>query len=418
MRAMRDCRGGAGCMRALVDLTPGQRGRNVAVRIGCRVEIRPVANLAEDAMAIELKPGNLSQLPWPPPNSSRHRVQDHENWATVAAKYKMSARDLILFNFGTERPAEINWYLNHYVGCPDTPDKKNRMFSASASPGYIYYPNVKITVPAITVTSDPLKTRAWTLVKEFGARPGPGVWQQLSRKQVAEQMLERIDDPSLVNQGSAGLCPSASVVYTLVSTRPDEYVKAVTDLYDFGRTQIGKWKIAPGTDLKNYQLPPAARIPAADWVIMASIRDSENWLIDYEAETDNGGAWGDEVAEWLRKAGFTTVIEEWNSFFNKDEAHLRRANALYASGHKVCLLVHAEIVALVGSCAKIGWTFEPNHWVVLASKIAIVGAGSGSTVGMTVFSWGHKLSIPQLGCGPVHLSDFLQHYYGFVACKF
>jgi len=124
------------------------------------------------------------------------------------------------------------------------------------------------------------------------------------------------------------------------------------------------------------------------------------------------------VANWLRKAGFTTVIEEWNYVCNKDETHLRRADTLNESRHQVCLLIHAEMLVLAGQCARTGWTFKPNHWVVLASRISFGGFGSKKTLSMTVFSWGERLPIPQPHCAPIYLSDFLQHYYGFVACKF
>jgi hypothetical protein len=108
-------------------------------------------------MAIELKPQNQAKQPWPPPNSSPYKVQDNEDWASVATKFKMTVRDLIIFNFGTERPGEINWYLHHYVGCPQTQDKRNRVFCSSANPGYIYYPTIRM--PPETITGLP----AWRI---------------------------------------------------------------------------------------------------------------------------------------------------------------------------------------------------------------------------------------------------------------
>jgi hypothetical protein len=193
----------------------------------------------------------------------------------VASKVNLTVKDLIVFNFGTDRPAEINWYLNHYVGCPETPDKRNRMFSSSAKPGYIYYPTIRITIqPDTIITGDPRKSKARVLVQQFAANPSTGVWPYLARCQVAQQLMARIEAPYLINQGNAGLCPSAGVVYALASSRPDEYVKTVIDLYDMGRTQINNWKIEPTSDLKKYWVPGST--PAADWIILASIRDSEN----------------------------------------------------------------------------------------------------------------------------------------------
>jgi len=53
----------------------------------------------------------------------------------------MEPWDLIVANFKTRDPAEVNWYLRHHTGCTQpTPDGKNRMFSASASPGIVHIP--------------------------------------------------------------------------------------------------------------------------------------------------------------------------------------------------------------------------------------------------------------------------------------
>lgn len=366
-------------------------------------------------MAIEVKPHIALQ--WPPNNSSSYKVSDNENWASVAAKFNMTAPALIRFNFATDNAAEVNWYLHYYVGCPEAPDKKNRMFSSFANPGLIYYPTTRITMPEDTIVVNPRKLKARALVDEFAARKRNSAFPHLSRQRVADQLRQRIDRPSLINQGQAGLCPSAAVTYALALSEPDQYVKAVIGLFDDGHARIAKWDIKPCADLKNYNLPANAGIPEADWVIMASIRDSEKWFIDYQAESDNGGAWGDEVAKWLRKAGFTTVIEEWNTLLFKDVYHLKRADHLYRSGYRVCLLVHADVIADSGQCAIPGWTLQPNHWVVLASGVRFGGTVNAPTVNLTVFSWGKRLPIPQPGCSPVTLADFLHHYYGFVACK-
>ena len=42
------------------------------------------------------------------------------------------------------------------------------------------------------------------------------------------------------------------------------------------KAKLGRLSIEPGSDARNYD--PKGKIPQVDWLTMASIRDSENWL--------------------------------------------------------------------------------------------------------------------------------------------
>lgn len=79
-------------------------------------------------------------------NSVRHRVRDGESWDSLAARYGVPARDIIMANFKTLVPEEVNWYLRNYVGCnKPTRDGNNWMFSSSAVPGIVQIPPVRRT---------------------------------------------------------------------------------------------------------------------------------------------------------------------------------------------------------------------------------------------------------------------------------
>lgn len=251
---------------------------------------------------------------------------------------------------------------------------------------------------------------ARALIEEFARKPFPGAFPQLDRSKIAFGLNERVTTPSLINQGQAGLCPSAVVVYTLARTDVIDYVRAVIELFDQGKTKIGKWVLNPCRDLRDYKPPASAKIPQCDWIIMASIRDSENWFIDYQSETDDGGAWGNEVAKWLRKAGYTEVKESWNSFFNKNIAHLSEANDLFAKDFQVCLLIDSDL--LEGKTAILS---RPNHWVVLGSEVKTNFSSPTSNVEMDVFTWGEQKTLPTKA---MQLDDFIDYYYGYVAAKF
>jgi hypothetical protein len=68
----------------------------------------------------------------------------------------MTEQDLIYANFQTLVPAEVNWYLRHYIGCNrPTHDGNNWMFSSSASPGIIQIPPIYYEMPEETIIGTP-----------------------------------------------------------------------------------------------------------------------------------------------------------------------------------------------------------------------------------------------------------------------
>lgn len=93
-------------------------------------------------MANESEPDNPLPVDFVPEGSvATHRVRDGEDWASVAAQYNVKVDDLIYFNFHTNVPEEVNWYLRRNTGCNVSDDGGlNWAFSSSADPGLIYIP--------------------------------------------------------------------------------------------------------------------------------------------------------------------------------------------------------------------------------------------------------------------------------------
>lgn len=79
---------------------------------------------------------------WPPlwPDKT-HKVQDGDNWWSLAEKYgRKDPWDIIQFNFNTHTAEEVNYYLAQLVGCTRSNDGKNYSFSSADSPGVLYIP--------------------------------------------------------------------------------------------------------------------------------------------------------------------------------------------------------------------------------------------------------------------------------------
>jgi hypothetical protein len=110
-----------------------------------------------------------SPLDYVPTSGTPYKVATNDSWWTLAERPEvraagMTANDLCYFNFKTRKPAEINWYLHHKVGCQlSTRDGKNYVFSSADRPGVVYLPKVG-QPPPVTETTPPTvsaRTNAW-----------------------------------------------------------------------------------------------------------------------------------------------------------------------------------------------------------------------------------------------------------------
>jgi hypothetical protein len=66
--------------------------------------------------------------------------------------------DLIWFNFDTDEPREVNWYMPYYVGCWQSNDGKNFSFR-DADPGIVYMLPLGYKRPA-TLVADMLSAKS------------------------------------------------------------------------------------------------------------------------------------------------------------------------------------------------------------------------------------------------------------------
>ena len=93
---------------------------------------------------------------WPPPDhrgSYRVGRDPSINWQTLAWSWGLpDVWDLIWFNFGTDDPREVNWYMHHYVGCWKSNDGRNFSFK-DADPGLVYMPPLRYKRPAVLVAA-------------------------------------------------------------------------------------------------------------------------------------------------------------------------------------------------------------------------------------------------------------------------
>src|SRR5437899_11272972 len=82
--------------------------------------------------------------------------------------------------------------------------------------------------------------------------------------------------------------------------KPELYVQYVIDLFTTGKARIGSLEVKPGLACRVYQ-PPKGKIAPVDWVALASLRDSDNLVMDIASVHDDvaSRSRGREFASWL-----------------------------------------------------------------------------------------------------------------------
>lgn len=253
-------------------------------------------------------------------------------------------------------------------------------------------------------------------VNAFAARTGPQAFLRIERQRVAEGLTARVNHPNRVNQRGALLCGPAKMVRLAAEQRPIEYVLFVIDLFEKGKGTLGEWVIEPGEMLKNYR-PPLGRDPdgiqLADWIPMASIRDSENWLWPHADIKSNGGTYAYEMVRWLRQSGYT-FVRDASSPSTESETHLRVADLLQRTGHKVLLLIDANVLEPPANRPA---KKQMDHVVVLTTPISFIGSGATGRLDFNVYTWGREMQMIPRGSLYMRTDDFLRHYYGFIAAR-
>jgi hypothetical protein len=255
----------------------------------------------------------------------------------------------------------------------------------------------------------PAASAARDLTVQFEGKPNYFLWQ-VERKPIAEGLRDRIIDPGLIQQGTAGLCGPASTLFDLASRDPVAYVQFVIDLYEKAEANLGTIPIKAKRNLTSRPIP--AGVPAVDWLPMASIRSSENNFMRYVKDKDyfRGMTLPHEIVSWLRSLGYTDIVNRTSLLFDRSRRILEQASQHFDQGDRVILFINGKLM-YTDQMSK--GSLLPNHWVVQTAPFIFMR----DSVSVAVFSWGEsRYSIPRDGSF-MPIKDFLNHFYGYIAAS-
>jgi hypothetical protein len=302
------------------------------------------------------------------------------------------------------------------------------------------------------------KAKAHQRIDHLRKGSGPGMWLHLHRTRVADELHDRVEDPTKIDQGQVGLSGPAAFMQDLATDDPEAYARLAQELFEQGHAHLfraanrraGAKFINPDEDLRTYPIPfdPAGKdtyIPEADWLVLASLRQAYdhwswwNWEHFYQALPTEGGTYAKDIEQLFKDTGYTKVINSTGESHWHNQNSATQASQYVAQGYRVYLQINADLLVPM---APFSGKDELNHAVGLISPITVgppsavgppraVGPSSAvgpSTVQFKIFTWGKALTIPLRQAdrhappldksGNMTWPTFLQFFFGFIAAKY
>jgi len=266
------------------------------------------------------------------------------------------------------------------------------------------------------------KQDAINLVNQFSSNNAmQGAWSRVDKTALANGLIERINDPNRIDQAATPFCGPTTIIRSLAMSNPVAYAQAAIDLYLRRSARVNNLVLTPGNELVG-SAPPGRTNPA-DWIMLASLRDSQNWFLS------PGGWFGTNLAgitipstieNWFRNTGYTQIVND-TSLSGGDIPIVKSMCAKEASnkfnqGYTVAMLVDSDV--LDSSTQDDLFSMYPDHWIILNSTITNVGTSNYSLpVSFQAYTWGSIRSVPQLASKPLNQSDFLNKFYGYIAAR-
>jgi hypothetical protein len=248
------------------------------------------------------------------------------------------------------------------------------------------------------------------MINGLASFTGTPAFPHIALADVVNGLNARIANPWTQDQKSSSLCGPSALLYCLLNDHPDQYVQYVIDLYTKGKAKLGTLGVHPGKDCRNYN-PPSNKIAAVDWIALASLRDSENSVLDYQSvdDTTAGITMPHSLAAWFKALGYKNVCNVTNIFFTKGRNDIDSCNQQKWRGRWICLFINDQM--LTDATAK-SRSFAPDHWVVMNS----VATTANDNVSVLFYTWGDpRWPVPRAGA--LAVKHFCRNFYGYVSAS-
>jgi len=243
----------------------------------------------------------------------------------------------------------------------------------------------------VTKASAPKIQTAQDALQAFERSKGSGVWAAVDKDQLVREIADIIENPIRIYQAQTPLCGPASIAYELASREPRRYVEVVQQLYETGKFDMRTKEVEASESLTNGPIPSGMR--AADWMLLSTMRDAENWLFPMDPADPwevEGMTFPGEMQGWSYELlGYDNVEYESTYVFGEFDA-LRKAQEVRNAGGVAFLMIHSALLKETEEPEP--W---PTHWVSFLGNLTIDEGNwlDSGRVTFDVFSWGNTKSV-------------------------
>ncbi len=150
------------------------------------------------------------------------------------------------------------------------------------------------------------RIKAVKMIRDYCFLTASTYYPKLNVTIVLYQLLLRLMSPERVNQMAFGLCGPAHFTILLIKSKPKTYARITMDLLLHGQTRGDDgFEIKPDKYVTDYD--PTDKIPQADWLVAATLRNAET-PIPAGKEGEYEGTLGPDVFAYCQHAGYAEVI--------------------------------------------------------------------------------------------------------------
>jgi hypothetical protein len=231
-------------------------------------------------------------------------------------------------------------------------------------------------------------------VAALRAGGGPGAWR-IDRAALADRLAELVVEPDRIRQGRLNLCGPAAVFNAWLHRDPAAVARFAEELFEHGRGRIGDLTVLPSRGLREYPYGWTERgrtCPPADWMLMASVRDSTNRVLPYSRpgglrEPPAAITMPGALRRWLGATGCYRALRDETTLVWP--AGLDHARALRPRPEMDVFVLLAQEMFF----PQVAWrrrarnrvvSLVPNHWVLLRSPVTV----EADEVRFAFWSWG------------------------------
>jgi hypothetical protein len=260
-------------------------------------------------------------------------------------------------------------------------------------------------------------------------------FEHFTRSPLSVQLVARVLDYTVMNQGKSSLCGPISVVMDVARRRPDRYVQYVIDLATRRDARLG---VADNEGIhvhirkKSSILKAKATedgMPMADYVAVAGLRNSECFL-PYRSKLTStmleGATIDSTIAKWLREAGYQDVeVFAWswgnsvvagNVSLDGIKLHLSQLLSKLQSGWTVvCSMTGANLTYMTLQRTARDDFLERvfcGHYVLMRG---VTLSSNGATFDLV--TWGEQTDDVTKPARELTWSEILGSYRGYVCGK-